>query len=65
MHDRMFRGMVSTLEEVWQKQEAGELLLPLENTGDWELIYANGWKYKYDGYKRSQNKAGCQLQKTA
>jgi hypothetical protein len=24
MHDALFGGMVSTLEEIWQKQEAGE-----------------------------------------
>lgn len=63
MHDRLFRGMVDTLEEVWQKQEAGEQLLPLENTGDWEIIYAHGWKYKYQGYQRSKKKNGCQLSK--
>ena len=63
MHDRLFRGIVDTLEEVWQKQEAGKPLIPLENTGDWEVIYANGWQYKYEGYKRSENKAGCELAK--
>jgi hypothetical protein len=59
MHDKLFGGMVDTLEEVWQKQEAGEQLLPLNNTGGWEIIYGDGWRFKYEGYKRSKNKAGC------
>jgi hypothetical protein len=59
MHDRLFRGMVDTLEEVWQKQESGKPILPLTNTGKWEVIYANGWKYTYKGYKRSKNKRTC------
>jgi hypothetical protein len=59
MHDRLFRGLVDTMQEVWQKQENGKPLLPLENTGDWDVIYANGWKYTYDGYQRSKNKKSC------
>lgn len=59
MHDKLFGGMVDTLEEVWQKQEAGEPLLPLENTGGWEIIYGDGWRYRYEGYERSKDKAGC------
>lgn len=61
MHARLFRGMVDTLEEVWLKQEAGQKLLPLKNTGEWQVIYANGWKYRYVGYTRSKNKSGCQI----
>jgi hypothetical protein len=59
MHDALFGGMVSTLEEIWHKQEAGEPVLPLENTGGWEIIYGDGWRFKYEGYERSKNKAGC------
>ena len=59
MHARLFQGMVDTLEEVWQKQENGKPLLPLMNTGEWEVIYANGWKYSYEGYHRSKNKKSC------
>jgi len=65
MHNRLFRGMVDTFEEIWQKQEDGEPVLPLENTGDWEVIYADGWQYSYDGYERSKNKKGCSLAKTS
>ena len=59
MHNRLMRGMVDTLEEIWIKQEEGNPVLPLENTGDWEVIYADGWAYSYNGYKRSKDKKGC------
>lgn len=61
MHDRLFRGMVDTLEEVWQKQELGEPILPLRNTGEWEIIYADGWRYQSNDYERSKNKKGCSI----
>jgi len=63
MHNRLFRGIVDTLEEIWQKQEKGELLIPLKHTGEWEVIYADGWRYTYPGYERSNNKGGCEIQK--
>jgi len=59
MHDKLFSAIVDTLEEVWKKQEAGEPILPLENTGGWEIIYGDGWRFKYEGYELSKNKAGC------
>jgi hypothetical protein len=60
MHDALFGGMVSTLDEIWHKQEAGEPVLPLEYTGGWEIIYGDGWRFKSEGgYERSKNKAGC------
>jgi hypothetical protein len=59
MHDKLFSGIVDTLEEISRKQEAGESVLPLENTGGWEIIYGDGWRYHYEGYERSKNKSGC------
>jgi hypothetical protein len=60
MHDQLFSGMVGMIEDVWQKQEAGEpIVLPLENSGKWEVIYADGWRYTYSGYERSKNKKQC------
>ena len=60
MHDQLFSGMVGMIEDVWQKQEAGEpLVLPLENSGKWEVIYADDWQFTYEGYERSKNKKQC------
>jgi hypothetical protein len=59
MHDQLFSGMVDIMQEIWQKQEAGEPVLPFENPGKWEVIYADGWQYTFEGYKRSKNKKQC------
>lgn len=59
MHGSLFNGMVDVLEEVGRKQEAGVPVMPLENSGNWEVVYADGMVYHYDGYKRSENKASC------
>lgn len=59
MHGSLFNGMVDVLEEIGQKQEAGLPVMPLEKAGNWEVIYADGLVYQYDGYRRSKNKASC------
>ena len=58
---RLFRPMVRMLEEVYEKQvtDAKQNLLPIENLGDWEIVYVGDWHYKYDGYQRSKTKVGC------
>ncbi|KAG7372599.1 tubulin-tyrosine ligase family protein [Nitzschia inconspicua] len=63
MHGSLFNGMVDILEEVGRKQEAGLPVMPLEKSGNWEVIYADGLVYQYDGYKRSKNKASCSTTK--
>eukprot|EP00545_Synedropsis_sp_CCMP1620_P002817 CAMPEP_0119015538 /NCGR_PEP_ID=MMETSP1176-20130426/11201_1 /TAXON_ID=265551 /ORGANISM="Synedropsis recta cf, Strain CCMP1620" /LENGTH=481 /DNA_ID=CAMNT_0006968843 /DNA_START=43 /DNA_END=1485 /DNA_ORIENTATION=+ len=65
MHDQMFRTMVDVLDEVLVKQEQGENLLPLKNPGFWQVVYADGWVYKYDGYERSKQKRDCELPRSA
>jgi hypothetical protein len=59
MHGSLFNGMVDVLEEIGRKQEAGVHVMPLEKSGNWEVIYADGLVYQYDGYQRSKNKASC------
>ena len=61
MHASLFNGMVDVLEEIGQKQETGEPLLPLEKSGNWEIVYADGQAYHYDGYERSTSKEGCDV----
>ena len=61
MHDQMFTTMVDVLGEVLEKQEKGENLLPLNKPGKWEVVYADGWVYKFDGYQRSKQKKDCEL----
>ena len=65
MHTSLFDGMTDIIEEIWHKQEEGRPVLPLENTGNWEVIYADGWRYEYKDYKRSSNKKGCSNSSTA
>lgn len=45
-------GIASILQEIWEKQETELPLLPVKNNGLWELVYANGWKYEDEEYKR-------------
>eukprot|EP00536_Pseudo-nitzschia_multiseries_P005017 jgi/Psemu1/323707/estExt_fgenesh1_pg.C_900015 len=59
MHASLFNGMVDILEEVGRKQEQQEQLLPFEKSGNWEIIYADGQVYNYEGYERSTTKEGC------
>jgi len=61
MHASLFNGMADVLEEVGRKQERNEDLLPLEKSGNWEIIYADGDVYNYDGYERSKTKEGCEI----
>lgn len=63
MHARLFRGIVDTMEEIWKKQEEGKPVLPLINTGEWEVIYGDGWRYNNKGYERSKAKKGCSAPK--
>lgn len=63
MHHQIYHGMVTTLEEIWDKQAAGEPILPLHNTGMWQVIYADGWKFEYDGYERTHEKKSCDIKK--
>lgn len=65
MHDQMFRTMVDVLDDVLEKQEKGENLLPLKNPGFWQVVYADGWTYKYEGYERSKVKKDCGLPRRA
>jgi hypothetical protein len=59
MHAQLFNGMTDIMEEIWKKQEEGSPLLPLENLGNWQILYADGLIYRYKGYKRSTHKASC------
>jgi hypothetical protein len=60
---RLFRPMVRLIEEITLKQEKDPQanLWPLENLGDWEVVYGGDWRYRYTGYQRSKEKAGCSL----
>jgi hypothetical protein len=61
MHGSLFNGMTDIMEEIWHKQEAGVSVMPLSNMGNWQILYADGLIYRYKGYQRSTNKAGCSL----
>ena len=53
--------MGNLVEEVAERQEKGSSLDNLEKLGGYGLVYNDGWLYKYDGYKRTQDKKGCKL----
>jgi hypothetical protein len=59
LHHELSYGMATTLEEIWDKQQKGLPILPLLNTGQWQVIYANEWKFEYNVYERSENKTSC------
>lgn len=64
MHHQIFYGMGLVLAEIWDKQAKGLPILPLENTGKWEVIYADEWRFKApNGYERSKDKKSCGLNK--
>ena len=64
MHHQIFYGMGLVLAEIWDKQAKGLPILPLENTGKWEVIYADEWRFKApNGYERSKDKKSCGLKK--
>ncbi|KAG7365593.1 tubulin-tyrosine ligase family protein [Nitzschia inconspicua] len=50
LHASMFQGMISMLEEVWEKQENEEMVLPLKRQGNWEIVYGDGLRFQYNGY---------------
>lgn len=61
MHHQIFYGMGLVLSEIWDKQAKGLPILPLKNAGKWEVVYADGWRFKYDEYERSKDKKSCGL----
>lgn len=61
MHHQIFYGMGLVLAEIWDKQAKGLPILPLKNTGKWEVIFADGWRFKHENYEREKNKKSCGL----
>jgi hypothetical protein len=59
MHGSLFNGMTDIMEEIWHKQEQGLPIMPLQNVGNWQILYGDGLIYRYHGYRRSENKASC------
>jgi hypothetical protein len=63
LHASMFEGMVTILEQVWEKQEKKKLVMPLQKKGHWEMLYGDGLRFYYDGYdptnRTSANKRDC------
>jgi hypothetical protein len=63
LHSSLFLGLVDVLEEVWKKQEkVNSSVMPLEHLGNWQAIYGDGLRFKYDGYDpshRYEDKPPC------
>jgi len=67
LHRDLWRPLIETVAEIQTKLENNPTasVLPLRNTGKWELIYAGSgidqWAYEYNGYERARNKPTCKL----
>ncbi|KAL3920562.1 MAG: hypothetical protein SGILL_003199 [Bacillariaceae sp.] len=63
LHASVFLGLADALEEVWSKQEKlNGPVMPLTDIGNWEAIYGDGLRFKYDGYDpshRYEQKPSC------
>ena len=64
MWERLFVPMIRTVEEIALKQQrdATANILPLENLGGWEVVYAGDTAFEYKGYKRrKQHVRSCKM----
>lgn len=67
MHRDLYRPLINTVAEIQDKLEKDPTanVLPLENLGKWEIIYAGSgvdqWSFMYKGYQRAQNKPTCTI----
>ena len=59
MFDRLLTSMVDILEEVSVKQMSGKEVLPLENTGDFELVYTDKEQFRYHEFTGRRGKNTC------
>ena len=59
--DCIFGSMGNLVEELAERQEKGSSLDNLEKLGGHGLVCNDGWLYKYDGHKRTQDKKGSEL----
>jgi hypothetical protein len=60
--NRLFPPMINMIEEIAIKQEKDptQSILPLDTMGGgWELVYAAGKIFRYEGYSRSKKKKSC------
>jgi hypothetical protein len=67
MHRDLYRPLIRTVAEIQDKLEKDPTasVLPLENLGKWEIIYAGSgvdqWAFEYKGYERAKNKPTCTI----
>ena len=59
MFDRLLTSMVDILEEVSEKHISGKEVLPLENTGDFELVYTDKEQFRYHEFANRRGKNTC------
>lgn len=67
LHRDLWRPLIMTVAEIQDKLENDptKSVLPLQNLGKWEIIYAasdvDQWAFEYKGYKRADIKPTCTL----
>lgn len=58
MNDKLLPSTVDIVGEVNEKQMAGKPISPIQNAGDFRLIYTDDYHYRYD-FKREQQRGPC------
>ncbi|CAJ1951756.1 unnamed protein product [Cylindrotheca closterium] len=58
MNDRLLPSTVDIIGEVNEKQMAGKPLTPIQNPGNFRLIYTDDYHYRYD-FQREQQRGPC------
>jgi len=58
MNDKLLPSTVDIVGEVNEKQMTGKPISPIQNAGDFRLIYTDDYHYRYD-FKREQQRGPC------
>ena len=59
LYNRLLPSTVDILDEIFDKQAKGQPLLPMQNTGDFELIYTDDFHYQYDFPSKKIKRGPC------
>jgi hypothetical protein len=58
MNDKLLPSTVDVLVEMNEKEMAKKPILPIENGGDFRLIYTDEYHYRYD-FEREPQRGPC------
>jgi hypothetical protein len=55
MNDRLLPSTIDLVTEVLDNQNKGKPILPIDNPGDFQLIYTDDFHYRFDFNRESQH----------